>query len=462
MFWLRKKQQQNTINNNLDFRRPNSSIDQIIKPKHKPLKITLLVLGLIIFAVLAWVGIGAFAAISKIITKNSNSSAPFFSFTGNIDANKLNGEGDGRINILLLGVGGAGHPGGQLTDTIMVASIDPQNKKIAFLSIPRDLYVPIEGFGWDKINTAHSDGENNVKKTGGGPALSKKTVSNILDLPIHYYIRGDFDGFTELVDKLGGVQVDVKKAISDPYYPAENMINYAPFYLKAGSQTLDGKTALKFARSRETSSDFDRASRQQQLLVAIKDKALNAGILANPKKITDIIKIIGNHVSTDMQVWEIERLVSMLKDIDTSNMVTKVLDNSADGPLVSVNDGGYYLKTKTGDFKQIQNIAHQIFSDPYLSKEKAKLEVLNATGQAGIAKDVQEMLVSYGYNVVKIDTYNKTQDNTTISDYSSGKNPYTLEFLKKRFNATLKNQSSSSNSIDLTLILGKDYLNNNK
>lgn len=458
MFWNKKKRLSIDINGNA-IRRPNQSVDEIIKPKRKPLKIILIFFVLIVFAVLSWVGIGAYAAISKIITKNNNGTAPFLNFTGDIDANKLQGEGDGRINILLIGIGGAGHPGGQLADTIMVASIDPQNKKIAFLSIPRDLYVPIEGFGWDKINTAHSDGVNNEKKTGGGPALMKKTVSTILDLPIHYYIRADFDGFEKLINALGGITVDVKKAISDPYYPAEDMIHYDPFYIKAGSQNINGATALKFVRSRETTSDFDRASRQQQTLLAVKSKALSAGVLTNPKKITEIMKIVGDHVRTDLQLSEIERLMTIFKDIDISNVAMKVLDNSADGPLVSVSDGGYYLKTKTGNFKEIQNIAHQIFSDPYLSKEQAKLEVLNATGEVGIAKEVKEMLISYGYNVVSIDTYNQVLNKSEIQDYSNGKNSYTLEFLKKRFNATVKNQTKTQQGIDLTLILGKDYLN---
>ena len=139
----------------------------------------------------------------------------------------------------------------------------------------------------------------------------------------------------------------------------------------------------------------------------------------------------------------------------------KVLDNSSDGPLVaSSGEGGYYLTTKTGNFKQVQRIAHEIFSDPYLSKEKAKLEVLNATGEVGIAKEVQETLISYGYNVVKIDTNPEIFDRSVIYDYSNAKNPFTLEFLKKRFDASVKSQPKQSEGIDLTLIIGKDYLNN--
>jgi LCP family protein required for cell wall assembly len=440
-----------------------SPIDKVIKPKRKILKIVLVFIFLTAFAVLSWVGVGAFAAISKVVTKNQTGSAPFLGLLGKnkINANELQGEGDGRINILLIGIGGANHPGGMLTDTILVASIDPENNKVAFLSIPRDLYVPIEGYGNAKINYAHAYGEANSAATGGGPAMTKKTVSTILDLPIHYYIRADFDGLTKLIDELGGVTIDVKKTLSDPYYPAANMVDYQPFYLKAGVQTLDGKTALKFARSRETTSDFDRAARQQQLLVAIRDKALSLNVLTNPKKIVDIMGIVGDHVRTDMQMWEIEKLVSILKDVDTTNMVSKVLDTSSDGPLTSANfDGGYYIipKAGIGKFGEVQRIAHEIFSDPYLSKENARVEIINATGQTGAAKDVQDTLVSYGYNVTKISKDQTAVNTSSIYDYTNGKVPFTVEFLKKRFNATVKVQPQNSDAIDITLVLGKDYL----
>lgn len=459
MFWIKKRQPIINSNGSLVRNGQSSSVNQIIKPKSKKYKIILSAVAILVLGILVWVGVGAYAAVSKIITKNQGNAAPFLSFLGDVSANKLQGEGDGRINILLLGVGGAGHPGGQLADTIMVASIDPQNKKIALLSIPRDLYVKIDGNGMDKINAGHAYGENNKQKTGGGPEVMKKTVSTILDLPIHYYIRADFDGFTKLIDALGGITVNVEKPLSDPLYPAKNMIDYDPLYIKAGTQNFNGATALKFARSRETTSDFDRAHRQQLVLAAAKNKALTLGILANPQKISDIMKILGDHVRTDLQIGEMERLVSIMKDVDTTNMVTKVLDNSADGPLVSSNVcGGYCLVPKTGNYKEIQRIAHEIFSDPYLAKEKARLEVINATGSVGEAKTVQDMLVSYGYNVVKIDT-GKEVSKSIIYDYSGGKNSYTVEFLKKRFNASVQNQPAKADNIDLTLVLGKDYLN---
>ena len=440
-----------------------STVDHYLKSKKSKIKPILIFLGLAIIAVVVWVGATSYGAYKKIINKNNSGSAPFLEFLNNVSPDKLKGEGDGRINILLLGNGGDNHPGGQLTDTILVASIDPNNKKIAMLSIPRDLYVePGEKgeYGGMKINQVYYTGEENKEATGGGPELMKATVSDVLDLPIHYYIKMDFSGFTNIVDELGGLDVTVANAISDPYYPAEDMIGYEPFYIEAGSQHLNGTVALKYARSRETTSDFDRSARQQQLLIAIKDKTLSLGFLTNPSKITGVIDVLGDHLRTDIQLDEMQRLASILKDIDTSTIVSKVLDNSADGPLTSYDNGGYYLAPKLGinNYTQIQQIAHEIFTDPYLQKENARLEVLNGTSQTGLGKEISDFLTSYGYNIVNLDKSDKEYAHTTIYDYSGGKFPYTINYLKDRYNAEVIDQPTTKKSgVDITIIVGDDY-----
>lgn len=435
-------------------------MEKIIKPR-KPFKVFLLLLAIFILLPIGWVGLSALGTLNKISDKSGDGKSPALSFLDKVKPNQLQGEGDGRINILLLGIGGAGHPGGQLSDTIMIASFNPKDKSLAMLSIPRDLYVPIPDVGWNKINYAHAYGEQYLKDKGGGPGLAKKTVSEILDLPIHYYVRIDFSGFQKLVDALGGVTVNAEKPISDPLYPDEKMIGYEPFYLKAGTQKLDGKTALKYARSRETTSDFDRARRQQILLGAIKEKSLSAGVLANPKKIVDILGIIGNHVRTDMAAWEMERLITLGKDINANQIISKVLDNGPNGPLVSSGEGGYTLSPRTGNFKEIQRIAHEIFTDPYLSQENAKIEIQNASSRKGLAGDVSNQLQSYGYNVTKISVASESKTKTIIYDYSNGKNPYTAKFLADRFKVNILPTKENSTA-DFMIILGEDQKNSAK
>jgi LCP family protein required for cell wall assembly len=407
-------------------------------------------------AIVLWFGVNILLAGKNILVPNIDGKAPWF--LPKLGLSKLKGEGDGRINILLLGIGGGKHPGANLTDTIMLVSIDPINKKVGLLSIPRDLYVPIEGVGYNKINYAHSYGEANPKTTGGGPALAKKTVSNILDLPIHYFVRMDFDGFVKLVDEVGGVDIYVEKPISDPYYPAPDMIGYQPFYLKAGQYHMDGNLALKYVRSRETTSDFDRSKRQQQFLGALFDKMTSLGVLANPTKVTKILNILGKHVSTDFNFWEIERLVGLIKDIKTDKVVMKVLDSGTDGLLTAQNNGnGYYLVPKSGNFKEIQKFVHEFLTEPYLEQETAKIEIQNGSSQAGLAQEVADLLKSYGYKVVKIGNASTSYQSSTIIDYTSGKKPITLSFLKKRLNIQNVKTAKNGGSIDLLVILGKDF-----
>ena len=157
--------------------------------KHWVLRVTLVLLALLVLAG------GAFAAktiitINKVIKHQGGISAD--GLKGELDLGKLKGEGEGRVNILLLGVGDAGHAGEDLTDTILVASIDPKTNDVVMISIPRDLYVKIPGYWWSKINAANAFAEQDKK--GSGAEVIKKTVSDVLDIPIHYFVRVDFTG----------------------------------------------------------------------------------------------------------------------------------------------------------------------------------------------------------------------------------------------------------------------------
>ena len=414
----------------------------------------------IILAVFGIVGISyigfLYASGKKVFDPRSLTQSPFFKSQTNKNAS-LRGEGDGRINILLLGMGGANHPGGTLTDTVMVVSIDPNDKSLAMLSIPRDLYVPIAGKKQStKINEIYSIGEK--EKVGNGPVLLKETTSKILDLPIHYYVVVDFYGFVKFVNEIGGVDVAVDKNLYDPYFPDANMQGYDPFYIKAGQQHLDGATALKYARSRETTSDFDRSARQQKIIAAVKEKCLKANFFANPKKILDLVQIIGDHVRTDFTASEIAALVELVKQIDSSKTVSKVLTSAADGELASDSSSGtYYLVPKDKSWEQIQRIAHEIFTDPNLRQENAKIEVLNASNTAGLGSKLASALKSYNYNVISIKTAGQKQTKTEIIDLTNGQKSVTLNFLKNRLNAPVTKKSQTDSSVDIAIIIGDDY-----
>jgi LCP family protein required for cell wall assembly len=180
--------------------------------KNTKLWVKRIAIALAVIAALAVLYFGGkvLLAARHIISRNTGNGAP--ALAGEIDPTKLKGEGDGRINILMLGIGGPGHDGPYLSDTIMIMSIDPKTKDVAMLSVPRDLWVQIPGYGSAKVNAACAYGESE-HYTGGCGALAKDTLSKILDIPIHYYIRVDFSAFRQAVDSVGGVDVNVEKAL---------------------------------------------------------------------------------------------------------------------------------------------------------------------------------------------------------------------------------------------------------
>ncbi|MEZ4519812.1 MAG: LCP family protein [Chloroflexota bacterium] len=181
--------------------------------------------------------------------------------------------GTEQVNILLMGVDlRCDEDGPTHSDTIMLASIDPVSKRVSVLSLPRDLWVEIPGYGVGRINQAYFDGQA-YDYPGGGAQLAAETVENFIGVPVDYYITVDFQAFVDIVDLLGGIVVDVPESIDDPDYP-DNCYGYDPFFIEAGRHRLDGATALKYARTRATfGDDVDRAGRQQQVILALRDQA---------------------------------------------------------------------------------------------------------------------------------------------------------------------------------------------
>lgn len=181
----------------------------------------------------------------------------------------------GRLNVLVLGLDRRSDETGPVrTDTLILATFDPRQPKAALLSIPRDLWVDIPGQGTNRINTANYFGD--LTQPGYGPELARQTVQNNFGPTIHRYILVDFAGFVALVDALGGVDVDVPETIVDERYPTPDY-GYMTIAIPAGPQHMDGATALIYARTRHTDSDFGRSQRQQQILRALVTRVLQPG-----------------------------------------------------------------------------------------------------------------------------------------------------------------------------------------
>lgn len=399
-------------------------------------------------AVLGWatyIGLKSFSNISE----GDNNIWDLFQ---KADSSDLRND-SGRTNILILGNGGANHPGGNLTDSMMILSLNTNDKKIAIISIPRDLYVDIYGNGKAKINTAYSYGESNKK--GSGIEVVKKTVSETFDLPIHYYAKGDFEALVKIIDTVGGVTVDVAKAINDPYYPDNQMRGYKTFKISAGTQTLNGETALKYARSRETTSDFDRSRRQQQILIALKDKLLSAGTLSNPKKISNIFTILGEHFKTDLGTSEIKYISSISDELTKKEIATKIFDTSPSGGLNSSNYSGYTLSPVTGDFIAINTVIKNIYLIPEILAEEPTVILKRPTPNSS-SLQLQNILLMMGYTVVKTDSSPKTtQSKITINPQRSKNN--SLTFLQSELGVKNITQSDQKIVTDFIVEIGSDY-----
>ncbi len=267
-----------------------------------------------------------------------------------------------RINILLLGLRGEDNPnGGLLTDSIMVASIKKSTGQLALISLPRDLYIEIPGQNGlkEKINFAHALGYEK-KGVAGGMYLSKIAVSRVTGLYISQVITINHEAFREIVDILGGIDIYLDKPFQEKTQFAKEILIDLP----VGQNHLDGTTALYFVRSRFSTSDFDRARRQQAVLLAIKDKALSLGFLGNPVKIFQVLESLGRNIKTDASFSDLGSLLGWAQDIQDPKVIHKVFDTTPEGLLYSSTSasGAYILLPIGDDFSKIQAACRQIFN----------------------------------------------------------------------------------------------------
>lgn len=428
--------------------------DKKKKLKHKKLYIFLGILSVILL-VLGFFGYRVYKSMSGIFGENAPGLLSMLS------TKQLKGESSGRVSILLLGVGDSGHAGETLSDTIMILSYDVASKQVAMISIPRDLYVNINtSCGANKINYAHACGELQ-KLPGGGPAVAQQVVSKVLDIPIHYYARVNFTGFKDVVNAVGGVDINVEKDLYDPYYPADDGLGNKALYIKAGMQHMSGDTALRYARSRETTSDFDRARRQQQVLVAIKTKIMSSDTFLNPAKIISLASALGNNIKTDFDLSYAQRAIDLFKKVDTGSIKNLVFDNSEKGLLTddSSDYAGYILIPRAGmnNFKQLQAAAKNIFSDGSVATENASITLLNGTATSGLATRVADTMRGQDFNVISVASAD-TQSYlvTKIVDGTNGAKPNTISALEKFFNVKSE-KGTTTTGADIVITVGKDY-----
>ena len=244
------------------------------------------------------------------------------------DAQPADAPASRRVTVVLMGVDNRPDELVARTDTIIVLSLNPNTHSAGMLSVPRDMLVHSSALNRDvKINTVHVLGELN-KYPGGGPALLRETLSELLGYPMDYYVRINFDGFRQIIDLLGGVDIDVPKDIRDDTFPDENY-GYDPLFIPAGRQHMDGALALKYARTRHVDDDYGREGRQQQIILAVKDKVMQPGELpALLPHLPALMLALTKVVQTDLPVDQAISLARNLDQVDIENPARVVIDQT--------------------------------------------------------------------------------------------------------------------------------------
>jgi len=350
------------------------------------------------------------------------------------------------------------------------------NKTAALLSVPRDLWtkMPNNFMGANqKINAAYEAGKyqylgkqdssnTNTKAVEAGFQAADQVVSQVLGIPIHYNMVVNFRAFRQAVDTVGGVTVNVPEQLYDPTMAWEN--NWNPVLAKPGVQQMNGKQALLYVRSRETSSDFARSERQRLVILALKDKMLTLGTLSNPLKISQLMSAFGNNVVTDLSLSDAVRLYDIMKDVGNSQFQSLDLVTPPSNLITTGNINGISIdepRAGIGEYGAIQTYVRSQLKDGYITKENAKVTVLNGTSVEGLATAKGDELKSYGYNVTKVDNApTATYAKTVVVDLTSGADKYTRHYLENRFGVKavtqLPDSSIQTTGADFIIILGND------
>jgi len=242
------------------------------------------------------------------------------------------------MTVLLLGLDARPGEGMRArSDALMLVRIDPQRGDVGILSMPRDLWLSIPGYGESKVNAAFYQGEI-AQPNGGGMVSAKQTISGAFNLPIDYSVVIDFAGFRSLIDALGGITVDVPKEIYDGQFPTEDY-GYTIAHFLPGPQQMDGATALMYARTRHPDSDFERIKRQQLVLLGIANKIKERGALQNLHEADQLTAALTPYIQTDMPPDLVVSMLWNMREIDSAKVRRYTVDGSM---LWETSVGGAY------------------------------------------------------------------------------------------------------------------------
>jgi LCP family protein required for cell wall assembly len=454
---------------------PKIQIEEPKKKKGKKWPI-FVILGIVV-VVLAGIGFGIFKGIAifqKIGLKIDSGSLSF----KNVEP-ELKKDSTGKYtNCLIIGIDTRGTSDGLNTDTIILASYNYDTSNVVMVSVPRDLSVEIgkDSDWYNKINAVYAftkDG-NDTK----GLQELKRTVEELTGTEIQYYAMVNFDGFTQIVDAVGGVDINVENSFTDYSYPLGT--KYQTISFKAGIQTMDGETALKYARSRHSNdngegSDFMRARRQQKVIMAVKDKILSTQTLTSPKAIMGLISSVADNIKvSEFTISDIQAALNISKAFSEKNGKTYsfVLDpasgNSqlvgnlstygADGTLLAYVIGP---KLGLGKYTDINEFVDLIMVKPAVYSENAKIYIYNTgLGNTEVTAKIKTLKEQYPYmNIVYKGTLYSDKEGTYIYTHTENEFTATVNEFATTLNIVNKTKpdfiTTKLNGEDVTILLGK-------
>jgi LCP family protein required for cell wall assembly len=381
-------------------------------------------------------------------------------------------DGANRVSVLVMGLDyrdwetGEGPP---RTDTMILFTVDPIHRTAGILSIPRDLWVNIPGFEYGRINTAYQLGEA-YQVPGGGPALAAQTVEELLGVPVDYYAQIDFGAFVRFIDEIGGVKVEFTETTKlDP--PGEG--NTKRF--KPGVYNLPGELALAYVRLRKTEGgDFDRAQRQQQVIMGIRKQILNHKLLPTLiSKAPVLYNELSSGVRTNLSLDQAIRLAWLASQIPEENIKRGSIDSQHVSFAKSPDGTQDVLKPIT---EKIRALRDEVFSETnpaspiaasldiaeLVRQENARVRVLNGSSTAGLAARTADFLKSQGINVTETGNADQYTATTQITFYT-GK-PYTLKFLvdlMKINQFRIRHFFDPNTTADIVVTVGDDWAASN-
>ena len=391
-------------------------------------------------------------------------------------------------NILVIGIGWAGHQAWTLADSIMLASLDEAKKSVTMISIPRDLYVSYGTGEWAwKINTLYPIWLSHKEWV----SLIANKVAEITGQSIHHYIVIDFTAFRYIVNALDGIEIDVIRDLYDNEYPDYNY-GYTIFSVKKWLQNFDGETALRYARSRHSTSDMDRSRRQQQIINAIKTKALSAGVITSPTKISEIIDATRKNINTDLTIADIISIGSNFANIEKSaihvynlwdhciNYANCTVGSYLYSPSMAYFGGAWSLIpewariNRLSYYDRIHQFVDFIFRFPGIHNIEQPIVMISTKSSTLHAKnllmEMRKIGINYNNNqVITTSTGNIKQSHINIywnDAYKIGINPdsdiiQALKMLDERIpiNIVTNNEYITTSGPKIEIVLGEDFKN---